>query len=301
MRNPELPVKRDIFHALQDIFRSCKAGPERQVYMAAVSNCFYSNDLGDQRAVEEEYIAKGWTLDEIKKMPLKWWQDKRRRYVLNPDRIVTKLNALFMEYMPKNIFKDDMLITHAQIISQLQSGWYHDPEGVDMHYRTTPDDQPARYITSRSTSQLEAFHRTLRDVFSSTMSNVLMHLLLMFHMFDWNLKKSRNHRGSKALAVLDAQLQNDVRQLYVDMNVDEALLPQSIRDWSLLKPAWPLVEGPEPDFHETFGIIRFKYQSEAFQVSQEVCSTVLCTFQSLTTKGYASYDAESTQYICTTT
>jgi hypothetical protein len=270
--NVDLPIKRDIFHCMQDIFRSCKAGPERKIFMSAVSNSFFKNDNGDQLSVEAEFIEKGWRLEDIRKMPSKWWQDKRRRYIRDPTEIIQKLNDLFFEYMSKNIFKDEMIITHSKVISQLEAGWYHDPHNVQMHFNISKENEPPRFCTCRGTSQLEGFHRCLQDLFDNCMSQELMHLLFVFFIYAWNITKAVNVRGSQILKVLDAQLQNDVKQLYLDLNAQE--MPCHVKDHILLKPSWKVEKGPEPDCHETFGIIRFRYSSEAFQASQNALDVI---------------------------
>lgn len=267
---PETLIKRDIQHAFLDYCKGClQKSNFRKSFIREVVDAFFQTEDIDMEGVFLRY-ADIYTRDQMKKFPKSWWKRRVRRYTrkkLSQEQI---LEQIFLRYRNKKLFNSNMTEIHSKIIAHVRQGWYEDPpsEMITMHYNIGTDEKPI-FITIRSTSQLENYHRVLRLPMEGCMSELLMHLVYVDVMYRWNINKAIRIRKVPLLNVYDPQLYNDIFKLYEDLGIAVDLRPEFIAFWTSVKPAWDLATGPDPEIHETFGVLRHAYGSEAYQVSQE--------------------------------
>ena len=101
--------------------------------------------------------------------------------------------------------------------------WLKDP--AEPYINVGTEDNPF-FITTRSTSQLEGFHRFLRialhNVYSSEIADHIIHELLI----RWNLRKERNFGQKTGTHVYDLELLNEVKKY----------LPKPLEDFDEIIP-----------------------------------------------------------------
>ena len=265
-------VRRDVYHAIQDYTKGCNTKSEfRCSFISEVSSAFFLTNDGDRERVFTRYETSGiYTREQMRQFPRSWWKRRVKRYVRPKGDLEEMLESIFHRYRDKRLYNDRMLDIHTKIIAHVQRGWYDDPvdPSIPLHFNIGSDECPV-FITSRSTSQLENFHRCIRGTMDSCLSESMMHLVFMDFVFRWNINKAINIRKVPLLSVYDPQLLNDIWKLSEELEVPTSIRPPFVQSWKPVVPAWcDDNNGPEVEIHETFGVLRHQYANESFIVSQ---------------------------------
>lgn len=199
--------------------------------------------------------------------------------------------------MDKNRYKPEMVQILCVILNGVKQGVYEDPSSVHMHHNFGIDEVP-KYITARSTSQLENFHRTMRLPLEVCISIEMMDLLYADYCFHWSMNKAINIRGVKLLPVSNPLLLNDNLLLLTKLGVSEPSKPKFIKAWIPIVTSNPTKSKPIRFKNETLGVLRFQYCYEAFQTSQKLTTSLNeKKNEDITQPGNASLTIQNDLYI----
>ncbi|EQC40343.1 hypothetical protein SDRG_02244 [Saprolegnia diclina VS20] len=245
-------VKKDIWHTMDKYYKALYKHPLRSWFMGELSNCFFSYDEKDVKELRRHLRASCPEYSDdvpLEALP----KDNLRRYIVNPSAIKENLRELIDRYSDiKGLFKKSMDETQENAFKDLDAGFLHDPEGVKMYYNIGTKEKP-RYVTVRSTSQLENLHRVLRNcVHGARLSLTTMHSIIMDRIFRWNLMKHKRHATYDGPRLLDPNLVMQIKALLHE-------LPPTCRPtWADSLPTMTLNTGDE-----TFGVLREETASAA--------------------------------------
>lgn len=216
--------------------------------------------------------------------------DLNKRSVYNDRYSSTEIRKFFekqigliqSQYFQQNVLKriesehDDVL----QPVEEPDDDGYDDPHDdsaehndnddephnlIPIHINVGTDDNP-KYITSRSTSQLESAHLYARNGIGGwSTGEKLFHLLNSDKIYRWNInnRKKRSLKKLKKGTCYDPVLVNDISALLNKLNMEVS---------NTMRLYGPLAHKsiPEPFIDETFGAIRFHYSASWFQVSSKI-------------------------------
>jgi hypothetical protein len=252
-----IQVKRDIFHVLNDYFKSCYKHPLRSWFMGEIRECFFTDDLDDKEAIVRMLIQQHpeeFPLDVLATKDDTWFRSRIRKYIVNAATIKKDLRRVYGRYKDFNrLFKVHMEFTHQSVLEQLDAGYLTDPVDENVYFNISEDLENPKYITIRGTSQLESLHYHIQKILSGpNCREETIHLALTDRLYRWNIAKGALNRQEKNDMVYDPKLKSEI---------------DFLRSKLLMKKKYFI---PTVTTIEGFGILRRRFASESYIASQTI-------------------------------
>ena len=115
---------------------------------------------------------------------------KIRRFVRSKKDMKDKLRDTFLEFSNLNVFTEDTPKRIKVAMDLIDLGYVCDPQFFYPYIDIGSDNKPD-WLTTRSTSQLENYHRWLRRLLCRCVSTLVAHCVILECMMRWNLDKRR--------------------------------------------------------------------------------------------------------------
>ncbi|EQC25686.1 hypothetical protein, variant [Saprolegnia diclina VS20] len=231
--------------------------------MGDLSECFFTADAEDMARVAAEIRDKH--PEHIgKDIPERLLKNRVRRYVQDPETIKTKVESLIKKYRDvPGLFKKSIDDTHANAMVDLDLGYICDEKGISLYTDIGTSDNP-RYVTVRSTSQLENLHHILRScVHGTRLSMTTLHCILMDRIFRRNLTKRSITTKYHGPRLLDPHLAMQVKALMVQLQ------PTNQPNWLT---SVPTIAARATD--ESFGVVRRQHMSSALRALERARAAI---------------------------
>lgn len=236
---PSASLRRDIWHCFDDLFKVCRGGQKerRAAFMLNLSKIFFIfRRLDVDKFVEretEKYIksGEGGSIGEngIDPQRIHSFKENLRlnipvllrsqqvRLAIRPrSELKRRLSDLIDEYIKVDLFKSAIEDVRVSIERQIDDGYY-DSFPICVPIDSDPDFEAElppyaltewidigtkipKYISTRSTSQLENLHQVIHHLIAGITSPRHADLLLLCFIFRWNIVKQNQTKVQQFLA-----------------------------------------------------------------------------------------------------
>ena len=230
----------DIFHLIQLFGREVsKKSPHASALLSQLADVFFVRDSSDkERELDKLAASNGYARvkegdgkaksrqqhnDENMLLNTRRYRYRVRRYLREEHEIVQLFEEMYTTYSRiPGVFKNasTVAVCRENILSTIKQGHVTDVNVRRSLYTNLGTAENLFYVTSRSTSQLETFHRYVRAFAQGSMNKDTLIDLLRRFIFEWNISRARERTNTTGIGkyCVDIGLINDVACLLQDLN-----------------------------------------------------------------------------------